>query len=113
MPARANRRPGWRAGIRVKWTLRVLAAGDRREADRMSAGGDKSAWTSLVLLERFRRGHERAAAEIFDCYFQRLAGLARSRLSPRLASRTDPEDIVLSVYRSFFSGARRGRYALR
>ena len=71
-----------------------------------------AAWTSLVLLERFRDGDDLAAEALFSRYFERLTLLARSRLSPRLASRTDPEDIVLSVYRSFFVGARAGRFAL-
>ena len=67
-----------------------------------------AAWTSLVLLERFRGGDELAAEALFARYFERLTALARSRLSPRLARRTDPEDIVLSVYRSFFVEAQRG-----
>ncbi len=70
------------------------------------------AWTSLVLLERFRGGDEGAAEAIFARYFERLAALARGRLSTRLAGRVDPEDVVLSAYRSFFVGAREGRYAL-
>jgi RNA polymerase sigma factor (sigma-70 family) len=74
---------------------------------------DHTAWTSLVLLERFHSGDDLAATEIFDRYFQRLTALARGRLSPRLARRTDPEDIVLSVYRSFFHDACEGRYTLR
>jgi RNA polymerase sigma factor (sigma-70 family) len=78
----------------------------------MGTDDDRVAWTSLVLLERFRAGDDLAAAELFDRYFQRLTALARSRLSPRLAQRTDPEDIVLSVYRSFFVDARAGRYSL-
>lgn len=78
----------------------------------MGTDDDLVAWTSLVLLERFRGGDDLAAAEIFDRYFRRLTALARSRLSPRLARRTDPEDIVLSVYRSFFADARGGRYTL-
>ena len=45
--------------------------------------------------------------------FERLTLLARSRLSRRVASRTDPEDVVLSVYRSFFEGASEGRFTLR
>ncbi len=69
-------------------------------------------WTSLVLLGRYRGGDNLAADELFARYFGRLTSLARSRLSPRLAGRTDPEDIVLSVYRSFFVKAREGRYAL-
>src|SRR3954470_23818895 len=78
----------------------------------MESDDDRAAWTSLILLERFRAGDDQAAAEIFDRYFERLTSLARSRLSTRLARRTDPEDIVLSVYRSFFVEAREGRYTL-
>ena len=71
-----------------------------------------TAWTSLVLLEEFRLGSELAAESLFSRYFERLTALARSRLSSRLARRTDPEDIVMSVYRSFFAGARAGRFTL-
>ena len=78
----------------------------------MGTDDDRAAWTSFLLLERFRSGDDLAASELFDRYFQRLTALARSRLSPRLAQRTDPEDIVLSVYRSFFIDARGGRYSL-
>src|SRR3954452_224173 len=77
------------------------------ERDESPAG-----WTSLVLLERFRDGDDRAADALFSRYFERLTLLARSRLSLRLAGGTDPEDIVLSVYRSFFVGARAGRFTL-
>src|SRR5689334_28261 len=69
--------------------------------------------TSFVLLERYRDGDELAAEALFSRYFERLTSLARSRLSPRLACRMDPEDIVLSVYRSFFIDARAGRFTLR
>ena len=72
----------------------------------------RAAWTSVVLLERFASGGDGAADDLFARYFGRLTALARSRLAPRLAQRTDPEDIVLSVYRSFFVGARAGRYSL-
>lgn len=72
----------------------------------------ETAWTSLVLLERYRNGDDLAAEDLFARYFERLTSLARSRLSPRLAGRVDPEDIVQSVYRSFFVEAREGRYAL-
>lgn len=78
----------------------------------MGGDGTPDAWTSLVLLERFRGGDDSAAEAIFVRYFERLTLLARSQLSARLARRTDPEDIVLSAYRSFFVGVRAGRYAL-
>jgi RNA polymerase sigma factor (sigma-70 family) len=70
-------------------------------------------WTSAELLARFRAGDEPAAEEIFERYVSRLTLLARARLSPRLAARTDPEDIVLSAWRSFFIGARNDHYSLR
>ena len=60
----------------------------------------------------FDEGDELAAEALFSRYFERLTALARSRLSSRLARRTDPEDIVMSVYRSFFVGARAGRFTL-
>jgi RNA polymerase sigma factor (sigma-70 family) len=69
--------------------------------------------TSAELLVRCRDGDEQAAEQLFERYFERLALLARSRLSPRLAARTDPEDVVLSAYRSFFIGVRAGRFSLK
>jgi eukaryotic-like serine/threonine-protein kinase len=68
--------------------------------------------TSLLLLEQLQQGDDGAAEALFARYFERLTALARSRLSRRLASRTDPEDIVMSVYRSFFIGARMGRFTV-
>ncbi|HEV8001910.1 MAG TPA: ECF-type sigma factor [Planctomycetaceae bacterium] len=68
---------------------------------------------SAEILQRYRDGDERAADELFSRYVGRLTLLARSRLSPTLASRTDPEDVVLSAYRSFFIRARDGRFTLR
>jgi RNA polymerase sigma factor (sigma-70 family) len=79
----------------------------------MATRDNQAASTSLALLEGLRQGDESAAEEVFALYFERLVLLARSRLSTRLARRADPEDIVLSVYRSFFVGARRGRFQLR
>jgi eukaryotic-like serine/threonine-protein kinase len=73
---------------------------------------NRADWTSSVLLEQFRAGDELAAETLFSRYFERLNSLARSRLAPRLARRTDPEDVALSTYRSFFVGARNGRFAL-
>jgi RNA polymerase sigma factor (sigma-70 family) len=65
------------------------------------------------LLARWRQGDQQAAAEMFRRYADRLIALARSRLSPELAQRFDPEDVVQSVYRSFFAGAREGCYELQ
>jgi RNA polymerase sigma factor (sigma-70 family) len=69
--------------------------------------------TSADLLARYSDGDESAATEMFRRYVERLTLLARSRLSPKLAARIDPEDVVMSAYRSFFVGARRGQFSLR
>ena len=70
-------------------------------------------WTSAELLLRCEKGDEDAADELFARYVERLTRLARARLSPRLARRTDPDDVVMSAWRSFFVGARAGRFAVR
>jgi RNA polymerase sigma factor (sigma-70 family) len=74
----------------------------------MSNQADKSA----LLLSRLRQGDDAAAQTLFDRYLIRLTSLARARLSQRFSSRLDPEDIVLSAYRSFFVGARDGRFSV-
>jgi RNA polymerase sigma-70 factor, ECF subfamily len=58
------------------------------------------------LLARWRSGDQQAAAELFRCYAGRLAALARSHLSRKIGQRLDAEDVVQSVYRSFFADAR-------
>ncbi len=68
---------------------------------------------SVEVLAKLRAGDEAAAEQVFERYMARLTALARTRLSPRIASRVDPEDIVLSAWRSFFVGARCGRFTLR
>ena len=67
---------------------------------------------SADLVLRWRGGDQGAADEIFQRYAERLLALARSRLSARLTRQLDPEDVVQSAYRSFFVGARDGRYVL-
>jgi RNA polymerase sigma factor (sigma-70 family) len=53
---------------------------------------------------------EDAAKQLFERYVVRLTALARSRLSSNIRRRLDPEDIVLSAFRSFFVGARENRW---
>lgn len=40
--------------------------------------------------------------QVFERFTRRLIGLARHHLEPRVRQRVDPEDIVQSVYKSFF-----------
>jgi RNA polymerase sigma-70 factor (ECF subfamily) len=65
------------------------------------------------LLDRWRQGDQQAAGELFRRYASRLVGLARSRLSAKFAQRVDPEEVVQSVYRTFFAEAQEGRYELQ
>ncbi|MEM8736067.1 MAG: sigma-70 family RNA polymerase sigma factor [Planctomycetota bacterium] len=58
---------------------------------------------SVRLVHRWQSGDEVAAGEIYDRYIARLISLAGSRISPRLARRVEAEDVVQSVYRSFFA----------
>jgi RNA polymerase sigma factor (sigma-70 family) len=68
--------------------------------------------SSADLLALLHGGDEAAAEEVFQRYAQRLTDLARGRLSARLATRVDAEDIVQSAWRSFFVAARAGRFRL-
>lgn len=63
-----------------------------------------------VLLKRFREGEQDAATELFLKYGARLQALARTHTSGNLASRFDPEDVVQSVFRTFFRRAADGLY---
>jgi RNA polymerase sigma factor (sigma-70 family) len=69
--------------------------------------------SSSDLLARLQAGDQDAAERLFRQYVGRLVALARSRLSEKMASRIDPEDVVQSAYRSFFAHARDGEYDVR
>ena len=65
-----------------------------------------------ALINLWRQGDEDAARQIVERYIDRLLLLARRRISQRLASRVDPEDVVQSVFRTFFSRLKAGRFQL-
>ena len=62
------------------------------------------------LLDAWKQGDETSAESLFRRYNARLIALVR--LSRKLARRVDPEDIVLSAYRSFFITARKTNFAV-
>jgi RNA polymerase sigma-70 factor (ECF subfamily) len=68
------------------------------------AASDKS------LIARVREGSELAATTLYQRYAQRLLALARARCGEDLSARVDAEDIVQSVFGSFFRGAAQGLY---
>lgn len=67
-----------------------------------------SSKTALLLLEQYRAGDAAAAERLFRLYAPRLIQLADRNLDPRLARRVDGEDIVQSVFRTFFRRALEG-----
>jgi RNA polymerase sigma-70 factor (ECF subfamily) len=62
------------------------------------------------LLRRIRGGEQDAATALYVRYAQRLQALAKAKTSPALAARIDPEDVVQSVFRTFFRRASEGHY---
>ena len=62
------------------------------------------------LLRRFRGGQPDAATELYLRYAERLRALADKQCAPDLAPRLDPDDIVQSVFRTFFRRAAGGQY---
>ena len=64
------------------------------------------------LIHRVRAGDPAATTEVFDRYARRLVDLADSRIGPNLAARVDGEDVVQSVFRTFFRRAGAGEFHL-
>ncbi len=64
------------------------------------------------ILEKVRQGDQAAARRIFDHYGRRLIGLARVRLSSRMRQKVDAEDVVQSVFKSFFGRVHEGQFDL-
>lgn len=62
------------------------------------------------LLKQYRRGFDDAPTQLYLRYAERLRSLAARESSPGLAARIDPDDIVQSVFRTFFRRAAEGQY---
>src|SRR4051812_12456318 len=66
--------------------------------------------TDHSLLRRYRDGSQDAATQLYRRYAQRLRELTQAQCSPDLARRVEVEDIVQSVFGSFFRRAGQGLY---
>ncbi len=64
-----------------------------------------------VFTARLRSGDPDSAREVFDRFARRLVALAASRLPSALSAKVDPEDVVQSVFHSFFQRHADGRLA--
>jgi RNA polymerase sigma-70 factor (ECF subfamily) len=83
--------------------------GDAGPAEQPSRAGNPS---DRSLLQQYQEGSQDAAAEIYGRYARRLHGLVKSQCSAALARRVEVEDIVQSVFGSFFRKASRGYYEI-
>ena len=54
------------------------------------------------VMTRLRAGDQAAAQEIFQRFVDKLIRLARRQFDAALCRKVDPEDVVLSAYKSFF-----------
>ena len=62
------------------------------------------------LIRRLRTGSQDAATQLYTRYANRLHGLSFAKCSSDLKSRFDPDDIVQSVFRTFFRRVGKGEY---
>jgi len=72
--------------------------------------GDVPTPSDHSLLRQVRRGDDTAAAQLYCRYGQRLLALVRAKTSTSLSSRIDADDVVQSVFRTFFLRVRDGHY---
>jgi RNA polymerase sigma-70 factor (ECF subfamily) len=68
--------------------------------------------TDASLLVRFRAGEDDAATALYTRYAQRLLQLASRGTGDDLSIRVDAEDIVQSVFRTFFRRVSDGHYQI-
>lgn len=72
---------------------------------RMSKSTDVSHWIDLV-----KAGDSSAANRIWQHYFDRLVRSVRARMYGQNRAISDEEDVVLSVFDSFYNAAENGRF---
>lgn len=71
---------------------------------------DLAQMTDHSLLEKLKCGHESAATALYQRYAAHLRALTARQSSAALAARMDPDDIVQSVFRTFFRRATNDQY---
>lgn len=64
------------------------------------------------LVQRYRQGDPDAAGELFRDYAQRLSRLAEQFINPKLGGRVEGDDVVQSVFRTFFRRCTAGEFPI-
>src|SRR4051794_3345517 len=72
--------------------------------------GPEESASDRSLIRRFRRGQEDASTQLYLRYADRLRALAARQTSPDLARKVPAEEIVQSVFRTFFRRLSQGHY---
>jgi RNA polymerase sigma-70 factor (ECF subfamily) len=80
---------------------------ESNEGDLSTEKGRKS---DHSLVRRLRAGENDAATQLYLRYAGRLGALAWAKRGADLSSRLDPEDLVQSIFRTFFRHAAVGEY---
>ena len=65
---------------------------------------------AVHVMARLRSGDDDAATEVFERFTTRLIALARIHLDSRVRQKVDPEDVLQSVYKSFFLRYAQGQF---
>jgi RNA polymerase sigma-70 factor (ECF subfamily) len=65
-----------------------------------------------ILIEQAIAGEDDAAAQIVENHTDALVRVARQRIGNKLGQRVDAEDVLQSVYRSFFGRLQEGQYEI-
>jgi len=68
--------------------------------------------SAALLIERLQAGDAQAAEEVFARYAQQLTAVAEKHLSRKVAGREGGEDVVQSVFRTFFRRSARGDFQI-
>lgn len=74
---------------------------------------DSSEPGDRTLANQCEEGNQDALGMIFERYADKLCRLARSRISERLSARIEAEDVVQSVFRTFFGRVQQHRFTFK
>lgn len=68
--------------------------------------------TDRSLVRRLQVGSDDAAAQLYLKYARRLHSLAKANVAKDLSARLDIEDVVQSIFRTFFRRVSKGEYEI-
>ena len=78
--------------------------------DDMSSQPSNESFDFQSFQERLQAGESNAVKKLFDDYSRRLVRLAGNNIHPALLKRFDGEDVVQSVFRTFFRRQEAGKF---